>query len=164
MRKIREEKRRKLSAIVDQREKEAAVTGKALAEAQRRVGEEAAELEQEKLEAEKAAAKLPPLSADIKSGNKMVQYWLDKIKDLQKLIAEKKACIEELKKAEEELLEAQRRLAELKARLAAKQRQRRAAEAAEADAANDIAEEDKELDDAEDAIARAKARLEAALR
>merc|ERR1719235_870024 len=70
MRKIREEKRQKLKAIVDVREKEAAETGKALAEAQRRVGEEAAELAQEKLEAEKAAAKLPPLKADVKSGNK----------------------------------------------------------------------------------------------
>merc|ERR1719450_1575270 len=157
---IREEKRQKLKAIVDVREKEAAETGKALAEAQRRVGEEAAELAQEKLEAEKAAAKLPPLKADVKSGNKMVQYWLDKIAELQKLIAEKKACIEELKKAEEELLEAQRRLAELKARLAAKARQRRRAEAMEADAAKDIAEEDKELDDAEDDLAAAKARLE----
>merc|ERR1719450_99314 len=157
---IREEKRQKLKAIVDVREKEAAETGKALAEAQRRVGEEAAELAQEKLEAEKAAAKLPPLSADIKSGNKMVQYWLDKIKDLQKLIAEKKACIEELRRAQEELLEAQRRLAELKARLANKKRQRRAAEAAEQDAKEDIAEEDAELDDAEDDLAAAKARLE----
>merc|ERR1719235_1412312 len=104
MRKIREEKRRKLSAIVDQREKEAAGTGKALAEAQKRVGEEAAELAQEKLEAEKAAAKMPPLSAAVKSGNKKVQYWLDKIAELQRLNAEKKACIDELKRAEEDLL------------------------------------------------------------
>merc|ERR1719352_1782093 len=103
---IREEKRRKLATIVDMREKEAAETGKALAEAQRRVGEEAAELAQEKLEAEKAAAKLPPLSKKVKSGNKMVQYWLDKIEELKKLIAEKKACIDELKQAEEDLLEA----------------------------------------------------------
>lgn len=161
---IRQEKRRKLQAIVETRAKEAAETGELLKAAQKRVGEEAAELAQEKLEAEAAAAKMPPLSKAVKSGNKKVQYWLDKIAELQRLIAEKKACIDELKRAEEDLLEAQRRLAELKAHLAELMRRRAAADAADAAQKDDLAGEDAELDDAEDALARAKARLEAAKR
>merc|ERR1719401_2636988 len=56
LRQLRAEKRRKLAAIIDQREQEADETGRALQDAQRKVQDEAAELDRQKKEAEDAVA------------------------------------------------------------------------------------------------------------
>merc|ERR1719454_1500983 len=50
LRQLRAEKRKKLAAIVDQREQEADETGRALQEAQKKVQDEAAELSKQKEE------------------------------------------------------------------------------------------------------------------
>merc|ERR1719456_1784469 len=65
LRKLDEEKRRKLSAIVDQRQKELDEELRRLAEAQRKAQAEMAELKKQESEAEAEARKVPPKKAQI---------------------------------------------------------------------------------------------------
>merc|ERR1719456_431722 len=65
LRKLDEEKRRKLQAVVDQRQKELDEELRRLAEAQRKAQDEMAELKKQESEAEAEAAKVPPKKAQI---------------------------------------------------------------------------------------------------
>lgn len=156
LRKAREEKRRKLVAIVNEKEKIVADTGAELKEASSRAGEEAAELAQEKLEYDKEAAKVP------KVGGFGISDLLAKIEALKKLIAEKQACIEELKLAEQALLDAKAKLADLKGRLAALERKRADAKAANDAADKEMADLEAEISTADDELTSCRARLDAA--
>merc|ERR1719221_1249345 len=132
MRALWAEKRNKLATIVDQRASEADATGRDLAAAQSKVEKELADLSKEKDEAEAERAKLPPKEAAVTGAKAEVQKWLDRIAELKRLIAEKKACVEALQQAQEDLADAKRRLAALKAKLAELMRQQDAADAAHA--------------------------------
>merc|ERR1719401_3167973 len=123
LRKLDAEKRRKLKAIVDQRQKELDDELRRLAEAQRKAKAEMAELEKEEAEAEREAAKVPPKKAAIGDAEDVRDKWAEKVRQLRKLIAEKQACLDELEDAKRELADAKAKLAEAKRRLAEKEAQ-----------------------------------------
>merc|ERR550532_2744217 len=164
MRKLMEEKRRKLQAIVDQRQRELDEALRLLAQAQREADGQMAKLRKEEHEAEAEATKVPPAKAAIGDAEAVAAKWREEVRRLRELIAEKQACIEELRDAQNELADAKRKLADARRRLAERQAQRDAQKDKFQKETGHVNNEEADVDDAEDDLARAKARLAAALR
>merc|ERR1719335_2058592 len=116
--KLDREKRAKLKAIVDQKQKELDAEMARLRDAQRKAEAEMAELKKQKGQAEAEAAKVPPKKAQIPPAEDEVAHWKAEVDRLRKLIAEKQACLDELARAKAELEDAKRALADAKRRLA----------------------------------------------
>jgi len=164
LRKLDEEKRRKLSAIVDQRQKELDDELARLAAAQRKAEAEMQALKKEQTEAEAEAAKVPPKKAAIGKAQETEDYWRAEVERLRKLIAEKQACLDELAKAKADLEDAKAKLADAKRRLAEKEAEAAAQKDKYKVEKGHVNAEEQDVNDAEDDLARAKARLDALLK
>merc|ERR1719171_746673 len=95
MRKLDAEKRRKLQAVVDQRQKELDDLLRALRDAQAKAEAEMRELKKQEGEAEAEAANVPPKKAAIPPAEDEVAHWRAEVERLRRLIAEKQACLDE---------------------------------------------------------------------
>jgi colicin import membrane protein len=162
--KLDREKRAKLQAIVDQKQRELDAELARLADAQKKAEADMAELRKQKGEAEAEAAKVPPAKAKISPAEDEVAHWRAEVERLRRLIAEKQACLDELARAKAELEDAKRALADAKRRLADAEARAAAQKDKEQIEAGHVRGEEADVSDANDVLDRAKARLDALLR
>merc|ERR1719242_2068228 len=159
MRRLWAQKRQKLQDIVDALRRQVEEERARVAAAKGDVNDELGELETERGHLADAGKKIR-LGPD----RDRVADLEARIRDLERKIAEKQACVDELEQAERDLAEALRRLAEA-------ERKVEAARAAHADQVNRAQVEashvppaQADVEAAEDCLARAKARVDAARR
>merc|ERR1719171_3474027 len=86
--KLDREKRAKLQAVVDQKQKELDAEMARLRDAQQKAEAEMAELKKQKGQAEAEAAKVPPAKGKIPPAEDEVAHWRAEVDRLRKLIAE----------------------------------------------------------------------------
>merc|ERR1719458_2988 len=147
MKKLWAAKRQKLQDIVDALRKQVEAEKARVAALRGDMNDEMGQLEKEKDDLAGASKKIP-LGPD----RDRIADLEARIKALEQKIAEKQACVDELDQAERDLAEALRRLAEAERKV----EEARTAHADQVDRA--------QVEAAEDALARAKARVAAARR